>query len=206
MPLTGVEVKIAEDGEILTRSASVMKGYYKKPAETEAVLQGGWFHTGDLGRLDAEGFLSITGRKKELIVTSGGKKVSPQPIEELLANDPYILRSVLFGEGRKFLTALIVPRREELLGYAEEQKISFGSYEELLKDAKIYDFLDLRIQSAMADFASYEKIKYFALLPHDFNQEGGELTPTLKIKREVILSRYKDVLLPFYTDKYCKDA
>ncbi len=206
LPLRGVEVRIADDGEIVTRSPSVMKGYYNKPVETEAVLKDGWFHTGDLGKIDEDGFLSITGRKKELIVTSGGKKISPQPIEEFIAKDPYILRCVLFGEGKKFLTALIVPRKDELIAYANEEKISYLSYEELLRDAKIYGFLDLRIQSCMADFASYEKIKYFALLPEDFTQQSGELTPTLKIKREVVLSRYKDALLPFYTEKYTKDS
>ena len=205
LPLTGVEVKIAEDGEIVTKSACVMKGYYHKPEETAAVLKNGWFCTGDLGSIDRDGFLFITGRKKELIVTSGGKKVSPQRIEEALSQDAYILRSVLFGEGKKFITALIVPRKEELLSYATLQKIAYSTYEELLKDQKIYEFMDSRVQAAMADFASYEKIKYFALLPNDFSQESGELTPTLKVKRELVLSRHKERLLPFYSDQYRKD-
>ncbi len=205
LPLTDVEVKIAPDGEIATRSASVMKGYFQKPAETAEVLKDGWFYTGDLGNVDADGFLFITGRKKELIVTSGGKKVSPQPIEDRVAEDEYILRCVLFGEGKKFITALIVPRQNELLEYAASEKIAFAGYEELLKDGKIYEFMDTRIQAATADFASYEKIKYFALLPRDFSQEAGELTPTLKIRRSAIYARYENLLTVFYSDKYCKD-
>ena len=205
LPLDGVEVKIAQDGEIVTRSASVMKGYYHKPEETAAVLKDGWFYTGDLGSIDRDGFLAITGRKKELIVTSGGKKVAPQPIEEAVEKDDYVLRCVLFGEGRKFITALIIPDREALLEYAAVQKIAYADYPALLKDEKIYEFLDARIQAATVDFASYEKIKYFAVLPEDFTQASGELTPTLKIRREIIHTRYKELLLPFYSDKYSKD-
>ena len=200
IPLKGVEVKITPEGEIITRSACVMKGYFQKPAETAEVLKDGWFYTGDLGRIDADGFLFITGRKKELIVTSGGKKVSPRPIEELLEKDELILRCVLFGEGKKFITALIVPDREALTEYAETNKISHENYEALLKDKKIYAALDHRIQELTQNLASYEKIKYFALLSHDFNQASGELTPTLKVKRDVVLARYKDALLPFYVE------
>jgi long-chain acyl-CoA synthetase len=200
LPLRDVEVKIAQDGEILTRSACLMKGYWNKPAETAEVLREGWFHTGDLGRLDADGFLFITGRKKELICTSGGKKVSPRPIEELLEMDPFILRCVLYGEGKKFITALIVPRQEELAAYAAAQKIAGDDYAALLKNKKIHEFLDGRIQEAQKDLAPYERIKYFALLEHDFTQSAGELTPTLKVKREVVQNRYKDLLLPFYVE------
>ncbi|MGH7198586.1 MAG: AMP-dependent synthetase/ligase [Candidatus Omnitrophota bacterium] len=198
IPLKEVEVKITEEGEILTKSLCVMKGYYNKEEETRAVLKDGWFYTGDLGRFDKDGFLSITGRKKELIVTSGGKKVSPRAIEELLETDPFILRCVLFGEGRKFLTALIVPREEKLTEYAQERKIVFGSYKELLKNPRIYAMLDARIAELSRDLASFEKIKYFALLDHDFAQAAGELTPTLKVKRDVVLARYRDELLGFY--------
>ncbi len=200
VPFPGVEVRIAADGEILTRSACVMKGYLNRPTETAQALQGGWFHTGDLGRFDGEGFLFITGRKKELIVTSGGKKVSPQPIEERFEQDAYILRCVLFGEGKKFLTALLVPRKEALEAYAEGEKIAHEDYTDLLKIDKIHDFMDLRVQACQKDLASYERVKYFSLLEHDFSQASGELTPTLKVKREVVLARYKDRLLPFYVE------
>ena len=199
IPLEGVQVKIAGDGEIVTKSASVMKGYYGKPTETqEAIDKEGWFHTGDLGQFDREGFLQITGRKKELIVTSGGKKVSPRPIEEMLENDPYILRCVLFGEGKKYLTALLVPNKEKLLEYASDQKIAATSYSGLLKDAKIYQFLDSRVTALTENLASFEKIKYFIVLENDFSQAAGELTPTLKVKREVVLAKYHHLLLPLY--------
>lgn len=198
IPLEGVEVRISEESEILTKSPCVMKGYYHKEEETRAVLKDGWFYTGDLGKLDRDGFLSITGRKKELIVTSGGKKVAPCAIEEKIENDPFILRCVLFGEGRRFLTAFIVPHREALELFARKEKIAFSSYKELLGDSKIYHFFENRIEALSKDLAPFEKIKYFALLEQDFSQSAGELTPTLKIKREVIAARYKDKLLPFY--------
>jgi long-chain acyl-CoA synthetase len=198
LPLKEVEVRISEEGEILTKSACVMKGYFNKEAETSAVLKDGWFCTGDLGRIDRDGFLSITGRKKEIIVTSGGKKVSPRAIEEHLEADPYILRCVLFGEGRKFLTALIVPREEKIVEFAKDQKIVFSGYKELMKNPRVTAMLEARIAELSKDLASFEKIKYFALLDHDFTQGAGELTPTLKVRREIVLSRYKDELLPFY--------
>lgn len=196
----GVEIRIGADGEILTRSACVMKGYWNRPVETASALEGGWFHTGDLGRLDAEGFLFITGRKKELIVTSGGKKVVPAAVEEAIQRDPLILRCVLFGEGRRFITALIVPRREALIEAARAEKVAFDDYPSLLKNRRIYEILDARIQEAQKELAPYERIKYFALLEQDFTQATGELTPTLKIKRELVQERYKDLLLPFYVE------
>ncbi len=202
LPLKDVEIKITEEGEIITKSRCVMKGYYGLPAETNAVLKDGWFHTGDLGKIDKDGFLFVTGRIKELIVTSGGKKVSPVPIEKLLESDPYILRCVLFGEGKKFLTALIVPQINELIAYAQSQKYSATDAATLLRDKKIYEFLDQRIQSLMKDYASYEKIKYFYLLEHDFSLASGELTPTLKVKRSVVWGRYKDELLKFYEETH----
>ncbi len=152
--------------------------------------------------MDKDGFLFITGRKKDLIVTSGGKKVSPRPIEDLLETDPYILRCVLFGEGKKFLTALIVPDMKELQEYAQSQKLSSADPLVLLKEKKIYDFLDARIQRLMKDYASYEKIKYFHLLGHDFSLASGELTPTLKVKRSVVWARYKEPLLKFYEENH----
>jgi long-chain acyl-CoA synthetase len=202
LPLRDTEIKLTAEGEIITKSLCVMKGYYGLPDETSEVLKDGWFYTGDLGRIDKDGFVYITGRKKELIVTSGGKKVSPAPIEELLQSDPYILRCVLFGEGKKFLTALIVPQISELVAYAQQQKIAFSDEASLLKDRKIIEFLDARIQALMKDYASYEKIKYFHLLEHDFSLASGELTPSLKVKRSVVLSRHTDALLKLYEERH----
>jgi long-chain acyl-CoA synthetase len=198
LPLDGIDVRIGEDGEILTRSECVMKGYFNKPEETAAALEGGWFHTGDLGKLDKDGFLSITGRKKDLLVTSGGKKIATRLIEELVEQDPHILRCVLFGDGRKFVTALVVPREEALLEYAREHKIAHDDYRSLLAEPRIHAFLETRITALSANLANYERIKYFALLDKDFTQASGELTPTLKVKRDAVISRHRDLLLPFY--------
>jgi long-chain acyl-CoA synthetase len=194
----GVQVRIAEDGEIQTKSPCVMSGYWQKPQETAEVLKDGWFSTGDLGRFDEDGFLSITGRKKELIVTSGGKKISPRPIEELLERDPSIVRCVLYGDRMKFLTALVVPNREALLNFARSSKIAFADFSDLLTNRRVIEWYDSRIQEAMKDFASYEKIKAFALLENDFTQAAGELTPTLKVKRSVVHSRYASRLSALY--------
>jgi len=198
VPLEGLRVKIAEDGEIATAGACVMKGYLNRPEDTAAVLKDGWFHTGDLGKIDKDGFLWITGRKKELIVTSGGKKVPTRTIEELIEADDAVLRCVLFGDGRRFITALLVPSRERVLAFAKAEKIAYTDYGELLKNPAVRRFFERRVEERQANLASYEKIKYFAFLENDFTQEGGELTPTLKVKRDVVLSRHKDVLLPFY--------
>lgn len=200
IPLKGVEVNISEEGEVMTKSPCVMKGYWNKEEETKKVLKDGWFYTGDLGNLDSQGFLTITGRKKELIVTSGGKKVAAAAIEALVEKDPSILRCVLFGEGRKFITALIVPRQDQLTELARNRKIAFQNYAELLKDSKIYQYFESRIEEATKDLANFEKIKYFALLERDFTQEAGELTPTLKVKRDALWQRYQSRLLPFYVD------
>jgi long-chain acyl-CoA synthetase len=198
IPLEGVEVKITEEGEIITRGPCVMKGYWNKPEETRGVLKNGWFYTGDLGAVESGGFLKITGRKKELIVTSGGKKVAPRAIEELLEQDEAILRCVLFGEGKRFLTALIIPRKEKILEFAGARRIAFGDYGELLQNPKIYEWMESRIEGLSKNLASFEKIKYFALIEHDFSQSSGELTPTLKVRREAVLARYERLLLPFY--------
>lgn len=201
IPLEGIQVKIAEDGEIATNSPSVMKGYFNKPEETRSVLRDGWFYTGDLGKIDSEGFLSITGRKKELIVTSGGKKVAPRAIEEHLEKDPYILRCVLYGEGRRYITALIVPREDKLREYAATEKMAYRDYGDLVRDEKIYQFIESRLEPLCAHLANFEKIKYFFLLDHDFTQGAGELTPTLKVKREVVFSRYKEELSRLYENE-----
>ena len=198
IPLNGLEVKISEEGEIVTRGPCVMKGYYNKPDETASVLKDGWFYTGDLGVIDREGFLVITGRKKELIVTSGGKKVAPRAIEELMEKNPLIARCVLFGEGKKFITALIVPRQDKVVQYATEQKIAYHQYSELLTNSSVYHWIEKMIADQSCDLASFEQIKYFLLLENDFSQDAGELTPTLKVKRDVIFSRYKDRLLALY--------
>lgn len=197
--IPGVEIKIAEDGEILTRGPHVMKGYYKNPEATaEAIDAEGWLHTGDIGLLDEEGFLYITDRKKNIIVTSGGKNVTPATIENLLVTSPYIEQVMVIGDKRNFLTALIVPKFDALKKFAAEKGISFASIEELVQNPEIYDLVAADIQKLTFELARFEQIKKFTLMPKEFTVESGELTPTLKVKRKVVVEKYADIIDKMY--------
>ncbi len=199
IPLHNVEVKIAEDGEILTRGPHVMKGYYKKEAETkEAIDSEGWFHTGDIGIFDEDGFLVITDRKKNIIVTAGGKNVAPQKIEGKLVNSRYIEQAVVIGDKRKFCSALIVPTFETLEKFAKENDISFSSHKELCQHPKIIELIQKEVEAVNKDCASYESIKKFILVDQPFTIESGELTPSLKVKRKVVEKNYKDQIDALY--------
>ncbi|MBN1938473.1 MAG: long-chain fatty acid--CoA ligase [Candidatus Aminicenantes bacterium] len=199
-PVPGVEVKIAQDGEILVRGENVMKGYLKKESETAEALAGGWFHTGDIGFLDAGGFLTITDRKKDLIVTAGGKNVAPQPIENLVRQSPYIAQAVIVGASRKFISALIVPAFEKLEAYAKEKGIPYFSPAELCGRDDIQELILQEIERFTPSLASYEKVKKIVLLDRDFEIEQGELTPTLKVKRTQVERKYKDLIDALYKD------
>jgi long-chain acyl-CoA synthetase len=200
-PLKGVEVKIGEDGEILTRGPHVMKGYFNKPEATaEAIDAEGWFHTGDVGLIDAEGFLLITDRKKDIIVTSGGKKVAPQPIENLLKTHPLIAEIVMIGNKRNFPSALVVPNFDRLEKWAREHGVSASSHAELVADGRVVDRYERTIKELTSHLAQFERIKKVALLPQEFTLEAGELTPTLKVKRKVVEQKYKDVIDRLYED------
>jgi long-chain acyl-CoA synthetase len=200
-PIPGVEIRIAPDGEILARGPNVMKGYYKKDAETREVMEGGWFHTGDIGHLDEDGFVVITDRKKDLIVTSGGKNVAPQPIENLLRMSPYIANAVVIGDRRRFVSALIVPEFEKLETYARAQSIPFGNRDELVRDGRIIDFIQAEVDRATPLLASYERVKKFILLGRDFEIEQGEITPSLKVRRTIVEGKYQDLIESMYTDE-----
>jgi long-chain acyl-CoA synthetase len=199
-PIPGVEIQIASDGEILARGPNVMKGYYKKEEETREVFAGGWFHTGDIGHLDDEGFLVITDRKKDLIVTSGGKNVAPQPIENLLKMSPYIADAVVIGDRRRFVAALIVPNFEKLENYARAGGIAYENLEELVRDGRIVGFLKDEVDKATPLLAAYETVKKIAVLGRDFNIERGEITPTLKVKRANIERDYKSIIDSLYSE------
>ncbi len=194
----GVEVRIAEDGEILTRGPHVMQGYYRKPEATAAALVDGWFHTGDIGRLDEQGCLMVTDRKKDLIKTAGGKFIAPQKLERLFAADPYISQVLVYGDRRPYCVALIVPNLEQLRRYAQEQEIAARSLQELVRDRRVVDFYWARVEAAQRDLAGFERVKKIALLDQEFSQAGGELTPTLKAKRGVIAARYEPLLNSLY--------
>lgn len=197
--LPGVECRIAADGEILTRGPHVMKGYHGKPEATaEAIDPDGWFHTGDIGVIDGDGFLKITDRKKEIIVNSNGKNIAPAPIESALKGDPFVSQPVVIGDRRKFLSCLIVPNFEKLKDWASKNGLSGLSDEELLKDPRVLAIYQGIVDRWNAGKPHEQVINRFALLPAELTIEGGELTPTLKVKRRVVDERYRSVIDGLY--------
>lgn len=200
-PIPRVEVKIAADGEILTRGPNVMKGYYKKEAETKETFDGDWFKTGDIGRFDEEGFLIITDRKKDLIITAGGKNIAPQPIENLLKTNPYIGGAVVIGDRRPFITALIIPNFEKIEEYAKFNNIAFKDREDLVRNEKVLNFIKAEVDRSTPSLASYEKIKKITLLSREFEIDKGEVTPSLKVRRAIIEKKYKDLIDAMYVEE-----
>jgi long-chain acyl-CoA synthetase len=198
-PIPGVEVRIAADGEIEVRGPNVMRGYYNKPDETRAVFTAdGWFKTGDIGVLDAEGRLRITDRKKELLKTSGGKYIAPQLVEGRIKQSRFVNQVVLIGNGRKFPAALIVPNFEQLRAYAQYKGIDARAAAELCREPRILDLMQRQVDAQCGDLSQYERVKRIALLERELTIEGGELTPTLKIKRRVIDEKYRAVIEGLY--------
>jgi long-chain acyl-CoA synthetase len=205
--IDGVEVKIASDGEILTRGPHVMKGYWNNDDATrQAIDEHGWFHTGDIGELDGDGFLRITDRKKDIIINAYGKNIAPQPLEALLKSSPYIGTPVLLGDRRKYLSALIVPNFEKLERDAAAQGIEFGSREELVNHDRVKALIQDEIDRFNQNLDRQEKIRRFALLPRDFTIEEDEITPSLKVKRKVIDKKYKTVIDQLYADENLMEA
>jgi long-chain acyl-CoA synthetase len=200
-PIRNVEVRIASDGEIETRGPNIMRGYYNKSEATAAVFTpDGWFKTGDIGTLDADGFLSITDRKKELFKTSGGKYIAPQPIEQRIKASRFVNQVVLIGDGRKFPAALIVPDWEQLRAYAQLKNLNISTPAEFCAHERILDLFARQVESLTADLAQYERVKRIALLERELTIEGGEMTPTLKIKRRVVNEKYRDVIARLYEE------
>jgi len=197
-PIRNAEVKIAGDGEILTRGPGVMKGYFNKPAPTaEAIDKEGWFHTGDIGNLDADGFLAITDRKKDLIVLASGKKAAPQPIENELKKSAYISLPIVLGDRHKFLAALIVPNFERLADYAKEKHVTFDPAE-IDSNPEIRALYQREIDEYNRDKPHHEQVRAFAVLPSDLTVEDGSITPTLKVKRRILETRYGDLIRTMY--------
>lgn len=202
-PIPGVRVKIGEQNEILVKGPTVMKGYYNKPEETaQAIDADGWFHTGDCGEITEKGHLIMTERLKDLYKTSNGKYIAPQVLESLLAQDKFMAQVAVIGDGRKYVSALIVPDFEELERYATKHKIQYKNREELVNNPKIHDMIEKLINEYQKDLASYEQIKRFVLLPRPFTMESGELTNTLKIKRAVVNKRYAKLIDAMYAADY----
>jgi long-chain acyl-CoA synthetase len=202
--IPGVEVKIASDGEILARGPNVMKGYWNLPKETaEAIDSEGWFHTGDIGELDGEGFLRITDRKKELIVNAYGKNIAPAPLENELKSSPFIGQAVVIGDRRKFIAALLVPEFDHLKAWAAKNGLPAGdqaAIAELLGDPRVRDLYAREVDKVNAHLPGFEKIVAWDLLPNEFTLETGELTPTQKVKRRVINQKYGDVIDRLYAE------
>ena len=197
-PLPGVEVKIAGDGEILSKGPHIMKGYYRMDVETQEAIKDGWFYTGDIGHIDEDGFLVITDRKKDIIVTSGGKNVAPQPIENTLKTNPYISNAVVIGDKRKFISALIIPDFEKIENYAKSNNISYSSMGELLKNETIVSFFETEVNNMTTHLAPYEKVKKVRLLEREFEIEQDEITPSLKVKRNVVGDKHKNIIDEMY--------
>jgi long-chain acyl-CoA synthetase len=198
-PLEGVEIRFGDEEEILVRGPNIMQGYLNKPDETAKVIDSdGWLHTGDQGRFDDQGNLVITGRIKELIVTSYGKNVAPVPIEAEITKSPYIDQALLYGDNRKYITALIVPEKCAIENYARERGLLSAGYEELLRSGEIRELISGEIERATAERARYEKVKEFSIVPEGFTVANKLLTPTLKIRRKRVIGKYSEMITAMY--------
>lgn len=196
IPFKHFEVKIAEDSEILVRGESVFKGYYKDEAASKEAIIDGWFHTGDLGMIDPEGYIKITGRKKDLIITAGGKNIAPALVEDHILKSPYINQSVVLGDREKYLAAIIVLDEQEVKTWLKSQKINTEA--PIHEIPEVHKLIEQEMQVNLRDLTSVEQIKAFHIMDHEFTIESGELTPTLKIKRNVIRERYQEIIQPLF--------
>jgi long-chain acyl-CoA synthetase len=200
--VAGVEVTIAADGEILTRGPHVMKGYYNKPEATAEVIDSdAWFHTGDIGEIDADGFLRITDRKKDIIVTAAGKNIAPQPIEGLVKQNKFVTEAVMIGDRRKYPVLLVVPNWDNLEKWARHKELKWSSRAALLKDPAVKEKMEREVLGELHNLARFEMPKRVGLLEHEFSVERGELTPTLKVKRRVVDKTYKSLIDTLYEEE-----
>jgi len=197
-PLPGVEVKIAEDGEILVKSLSVFKGYYKNPKATKEALKDGWLYSGDMGEFDEDGYLKITDRKKDIIVTAGGKNITPQYIENQLKFSSYINDAVVIGDNRKYITALIMIDEDNVVKYAQDNKVQFSTYKELTQSPDIFKLIDKEVNRVNSGLSRVEQIKKFTILPKKLYEEDGEVTPTMKVKRKYVNEAFGDIIDGMY--------
>jgi long-chain acyl-CoA synthetase len=198
--IPGVELRIAPDGEILARGPNIMSGYYNKPEATAEVLKDGWFHTGDIGTIDADGYLRITDRKKDVLVTSGGKKITPQPIEAVLKRSPLVAEAVVLGDRRKFAAALIAPDFAALERRMRDLGLPPGSREELVARPDVIALYQEIVDALNGDLSQFERIKRIAVLPAEFSIETGELTPTMKVRRKIVENRWRDEIEALYRE------
>jgi long-chain acyl-CoA synthetase len=197
-PLQGTEVKIAEDGEILVKSPAVFKGYYKNPEATNEALKDGWLYSGDVGELDEDGYLKITDRKKDIIVTAGGKNITPQYIENKLKASSYINDAVIIGDNRRFITSLIMIDEDNVVKYAQDNKIQFSTYKDLTESPEIISLIQGEVDKVNETLSRVEQVKKFALLPKKLYEEDGEVTPTMKVKRKYVNEAFTDLIETMY--------
>jgi long-chain acyl-CoA synthetase len=199
-PLFNVDIEIADDGEILAKGPNIMTGYFNNEEATrEAIDSDGWFHTGDIGHIDEDGFLFITDRKKNILVTSGGKNVAPAPMENALTNSPFIEQVVVIGDNRNFISALIVPTQEAVENELSAQGKSVSGSEIMSDHPDVKELLQKEVDGVMEGFSNYERVKEFAILPRLFTIEDGELTPTLKVVRKVVLEHFSAPVEKIYS-------
>jgi len=197
-PIPGVEVKLADDGEILFRGGNTFKGYFRNPEATESTLVDAWVHSGDVGEFDENGFLKITDRKKDLIITSGGKNIAPQNIENQLKFSPYINDAVVVGDGRKYLVSLVIIDEDNVVKYATDNKIQYTTYGTLTRTPEVLKLIQMEVDRVNKSLARVEQIKKFSILPKKLQEEDGEVTPTMKVKRRYINETFSDLIEAMY--------
>jgi long-chain acyl-CoA synthetase len=197
-PCQALEFRLAQDGEILLRGESIFLGYYRDPETTNQVIREGWLHTGDIGQLDEDGHLYIIDRKKDIIITSGGKNISPTEIENMMKCSPYIKEAVLIGEGRKYLTALIQVDYENVGNWAQKKKIPYTTYRSLAANSSVRELIKIEIERVNANLAQVETVKKFDILEKELDQDDEELTATQKVKRQVISRRFQREIEKMY--------
>ena len=198
--MSGIEIALGPDGEILARGANMFTGYFGAPEATAAALRDGWLHTGDVGEIDTDGFLKITDRKRDLFITASGKNIAPQYIENKLKASPYINDAVIIGDGKRYITALIVIDEETVTKWAQDRRLPFTTYADLAARPEVRDLIQAEVAAVNKTLSSPEQVKKFSILSKRLYMEDDEVTPTMKVKRRAIIDKYGDVIAGLYRE------